>query len=94
MMVSTQKSNSFARGAAGKQCNRFSDLVVFCWLQPLPIRAAEELLQLLALPQYQDVRLYISCFEIYGGTCHHTLQTKSLCYSKSHAQYASQLCAH
>lgn len=63
--------------------------MVFCWLQPLPIRAAEELLQLLALPQYQNVRLYMSCFEIYGGMCHHPLQINSLalihvCVIRSH----------
>ena len=35
--------------------------------QPLPVRSAAELLQLLRLPQYQDIRLVVSCFEIYGG---------------------------
>ena len=40
-------------------------------MQPLPVRAAEEMLELLALPQFEDVRLYVSCFEIYGGTLHH-----------------------
>ena len=36
-------------------------------LQPLPVRTADEMLQLLELPQFQDVRLFVSCFEIYGG---------------------------
>lgn len=39
----------------------------FPWLQPLPVRTAEEMLQLLALPQFEGVHLFVSCFEIYGG---------------------------
>ena len=36
-------------------------------LQPLPIRAAADMFALLAEPQYADMALYVSCFEIYGG---------------------------
>ena len=36
-------------------------------MSPLPIRAAADLLQYLALPQWSDVGLYVSCFEIYGN---------------------------
>jgi len=36
-------------------------------MSPLPIRAAADLLQYLAQPQWGDVSLYVSCFEIYGN---------------------------
>lgn len=36
-------------------------------MSPLPIRAAADILQLLARPQQQDVSLWVSCFEIYGN---------------------------
>ncbi|GBF89094.1 kinesin-13A-like [Raphidocelis subcapitata] len=36
-------------------------------MSPLPIRAAADLLQYLAKPQWADVSLYVSCFEIYGN---------------------------
>ena len=36
-------------------------------MQPLPIRAAADMLMLLAHPQFASVALWVSCFEIYGG---------------------------
>ena len=36
-------------------------------MSPLPIRAAADLLQYLARPQWGDVGLFVSCFEIYGN---------------------------
>lgn len=36
-------------------------------MSPLPIRAAADLLQYLARPQWADVSLFVSCFEIYGN---------------------------
>ncbi len=36
-------------------------------MSPLPIRAADDLLRYLALPQWADVALFVSCFEIYGN---------------------------
>ncbi|KIZ05656.1 kinesin family member 2/24 [Monoraphidium neglectum] len=36
-------------------------------MSPLPIRAAADLLQYLARPQWADVNLFVSCFEIYGN---------------------------
>ena len=36
-------------------------------MSPLPIRAAADLLQYLARPQWEDVSLFVSCFEIYGN---------------------------
>ena len=36
-------------------------------MSPLPIRAAADILQYLARPEYGDVSLFVSCFEIYGN---------------------------
>lgn len=36
-------------------------------MQPLPIRAAADILNFLAKPQYRDIFLHVSCFEIYGN---------------------------
>lgn len=36
-------------------------------MQPLPIRAAADMLMLLAEPRFASVSLWVSCFEIYGG---------------------------
>lgn len=36
-------------------------------MSPLPIRAADDILAVLARPEYGDVHLYVSCFEIYGN---------------------------
>jgi len=36
-------------------------------VQPLPIRAAADILSFLARPQYRDIFLHVSCFEIYGN---------------------------
>jgi kinesin family protein 2/24 len=36
-------------------------------MSPLPIRAAADILQYLARPEYSDVSLFVSCFEIYGN---------------------------
>ena len=36
-------------------------------MQPLPIRAAADIFKYLARPEYNDVTLYLSCFEIYGN---------------------------
>ena len=58
---------------------------ICCMWQPLPVRTAVELLQLLRLPQYQETRLFVSCFEIYGGMqplcqpCIRKLQPGSRC---------------
>lgn len=42
------------------------------------------MLQLLELPQFQDVRLFVSCFEIYGGAC--CLPENSYSVSKKHTR--------
>lgn len=39
---------------------------------PLPIRAAADILQYLAMPQHADVSLMTSCFEIYGNKVSNT----------------------
>ena len=36
-------------------------------MSPLPIRAAADILQYLARPEYNDISLFVSCFEIYGN---------------------------
>jgi len=36
-------------------------------MSPLPIRAAADIIKYLAKPQYRDVFLMVSCFEIYGN---------------------------
>ena len=36
-------------------------------MQPLPVRAAADMFTLLADPRYEDLQLWVSCFEIYGG---------------------------
>ena len=36
-------------------------------MQPLPLRAAADMFALLADPQFADLSLWVSCFEIYGG---------------------------
>jgi kinesin family protein 2/24 len=36
-------------------------------MSPLPIRAADDLLAELVRPENSDVRLFVSCFEIYGN---------------------------
>ncbi len=64
---------------------------ICCMWQPLPVRTAAELLQLLKLPQYQESRLFVSCFEIYGGMqplclpCTRTLQQDWQCMQPTDA---------
>ncbi len=36
-------------------------------MQPLPLRAAADMLALLEDRQFADLALWVSCFEIYGG---------------------------
>lgn len=36
-------------------------------MQPLPMRAARDMFALLEDPQFADLSLFVSCFEIYGG---------------------------
>eukprot|EP00239_Pterosperma_sp_CCMP1384_P002961 CAMPEP_0197850796 /NCGR_PEP_ID=MMETSP1438-20131217/16398_1 /TAXON_ID=1461541 /ORGANISM="Pterosperma sp., Strain CCMP1384" /LENGTH=741 /DNA_ID=CAMNT_0043464153 /DNA_START=407 /DNA_END=2632 /DNA_ORIENTATION=+ len=49
-------------------------------MQPLPKRAAEEMIELLARPQYQNLHLWVSFFEIYGGKVFDLLNDrKKLC---------------
>ncbi|KAL6763284.1 P-loop containing nucleoside triphosphate hydrolase protein [Haematococcus lacustris] len=36
-------------------------------MSPLPIRATADIVRYLARPEYRDVNLYVSCFEIYGN---------------------------
>eukprot|EP00887_Chlorella_sp_A99_P004075 scaffold11.g4075.t1 len=36
-------------------------------MQPLPMRAAQDIFRVLALPEYAHLRLHVSCYEIYGG---------------------------
>mmetsp|Transcript_12612 Transcript_12612/g.27255 ORF Transcript_12612/g.27255 Transcript_12612/m.27255 type:complete len:659 (+) Transcript_12612:246-2222(+) len=36
-------------------------------MSPLPIRAAADIFKYLARPEFADVNLYVSCFEIYGN---------------------------
>ena len=36
-------------------------------MQPLPMRAARDMFVLLEDPQFADLSLFVSCFEIYGG---------------------------
>jgi kinesin family protein 2/24 len=38
-------------------------------MSPLPIRAAQDVLSLLSLPEHRDIRLHLACFEIYGNRC-------------------------
>lgn len=36
-------------------------------MSPLPVRAAADIFKYLARPEFRDVHLYVSCFEIYGN---------------------------
>ena len=36
-------------------------------MSPLPIRASADIFQFLKKPEFKDVALYVSCFEIYGN---------------------------
>eukprot|EP00210_Caulerpa_lentillifera_P008208 g7837.t1 len=36
-------------------------------MTPLPLKAADEIFQILAKPEFKNFYLYVSCFEIYGG---------------------------
>lgn len=36
-------------------------------MAPLPMRAAQDIFRVLALPAYAHLRLHVSCYEIYGG---------------------------
>lgn len=46
-------------------------------MQPLPIRAAAEILSMLAQPQFADLNLFVSCFEIYGGKLYDLLNARN-----------------
>ncbi|KAK9812178.1 hypothetical protein WJX73_002260 [Symbiochloris irregularis] len=46
-------------------------------MQPLPIRAAADMLMLLAHPQFASVALWVSCFEIYGGKLFDLLNSRA-----------------
>jgi kinesin family protein 2/24 len=43
---------------------------------PLPIRGAADILAYLARPEYRDITLYVSCFEIYGNKIFDLLNTR------------------
>ena len=47
-------------------------------MKPLPLRAAEDMVQLLEMPQYQEqnFQLWMSFFEIYGGKVHDLLNDR------------------
>lgn len=36
-------------------------------MQPLPLRAADDILKVLSISDYKDLALHVSCYEIYGG---------------------------
>jgi kinesin family member 2/24 len=55
------KSTCFAYGQTGSGKTHT--------MSPLPVRAAADILQYLTLPHYQDINLWVSCFEIYGNKC-------------------------
>lgn len=46
-------------------------------MQPLPIRAAADMLMLLAQPAFAQVSLWVSCFEIYGGKLYDLLNNRT-----------------
>ena len=46
-------------------------------MQPLPIRAAADMLMLLANARFADVCLWVSCFEIYGGRLFDLLNSRN-----------------
>lgn len=46
-------------------------------MQPLPIRAAADMLMLLANARFSDVCLWVSCFEIYGGKLFDLLNSRN-----------------
>lgn len=48
-------------------------------MSPLPIRAAADILQLLAKPAHQDISLWVSCFEIYGNKVRHNCRSNLHC---------------
>lgn len=58
-LVRNGKATCFAYGQTGSG-KTFT-------MSPLPIRAAVDIIQLLARPQYKDINLMVSCFEIYGN---------------------------
>ena len=45
-------------------------------MQPLPLRAAADILTLLADPKYSNLQLWISCFEIYSGKLYDLLNNR------------------
>ena len=47
-------------------------------MQPLPLRAAADMFALLADPQFADLSLWVSCFEIYGGKLYDLLNGYAL----------------
>lgn len=52
-------------------------------MQPLPISAAEDMLEMLQLPAYssQNFQLWISYFEIYGGKLYDLLNGRKYAFS-------------
>ena len=46
-------------------------------MQPLPLRAAADMFALLADPQFADLSLWVSCFEIYGGKLYDLLNGRA-----------------
>ena len=45
-------------------------------MQPLPMRAARDMFALLEDPQFADLSLFVSCFEIYGGKLYDLLNAR------------------
>ena len=45
-------------------------------VQPLPVRAAVDVLTALAQPKYHALQLWVSCFEIYGGKVYDLLNAR------------------
>jgi hypothetical protein len=59
-------------------------------------RAAADIMRYLARPEFRDVNLFVSCFEIYGNkvsTCPPAVTT-SHTLSATHAWMAQSLCVH
>lgn len=46
-------------------------------MQPLPLRAAADMLALLEDAQFADMALWVSCFEIYGGKLYDLLNGRA-----------------